>query len=289
MITEKQEIRFPAVAGTFYPAEPKQLAIEIDDYVNSATAAAIGGEMIGLIVPHAGYRYSGLIAGHAFKLLKAHTFDTVVLIGLSHHIPVHGAAVCASGLFRTPLGDIEINEEITSKILEQNDDVSNMTTAHQNEHCLEVQLPFLQRVIQPFQIVPILLQDDSAANVARLSASIATAVAGASVLIIGTTDLCHYPKYDDALRSDHVTIDALRSFDTDQMRNRIKDYLTTHGINNLHCMMCSSGAVYTTIEVTKLLGADSIRILKAANSGDIPEGGRSQVVGYVSAAIIRSN
>ena len=291
MTAKKHEIRLPAAAGSFYPAEPERLAMEIDGYVNDASASVANGEIIGIIVPHAGYVYSGHVAGHAYNLLKGHTFNTVVLIGLSHHVQVRGAAVCAHGVFRTPLGDIEINEQMTRKILEYNEDVSHMSSAHQHEHSLEVQLPFLQRVLHTFQIVPVLVQDDSKTNVTRLSASIAAAVAGASVLIIGSTDLCHYPSYEDALQSDHVTIDALKSFDCDQIRNRIDDYRTTHCqyVNNLHCMMCSSGAVYTTIEVTKLLGANSIQMLKAANSGDVAHGDHRQVVGYVAAAITRSN
>ena len=178
MIAKVQEVRLPAVAGSFYPVDRESLAREVDGYLNCAGATVIDEEIVGLIVPHAGYLYSGEVAGHAYHLLEGQSFDTVVLIGLSHHVHVHGASIVAKGMFRTPLGDLKINEAIANQILALHDDAENTIFPHQKEHCLEVQLPFLQRILPPFRIVPILLQDDSPENVTRLSNSIAAAVAG---------------------------------------------------------------------------------------------------------------
>ena len=105
--------------------------------------------------------------------------------------------------------------------------------------------------------------------------------------MIGSTDLCHYPAYEEARRSDQVVIEAIGHFDTDYLRDQMDQYMQRHPVQDLHCMMCSTGAIYTTMRAAKALGGNRIEVLKAANSGDVPIGGRDQVVGYMAAGIYR--
>ena len=285
--TQTETVRSPAVAGSFYPDSPKVLSTQVGKFIADAALAETDGELIGLIAPHAGYVYSGHVAGHAYKQLMGRSFDTVVLIGLSHRYRIDGAAIYARGVFRTPLGDVQIDEDLASEMMRLNTDLLDLPAAHANEHSLEVQLPFLQHLLPNFRIVPVLLQDDSPENVLPLSQAIAAAMSDRSCLLIGSTDLCHYPTYEEAEKSDQVVIEAINHFDPDYLREQMDAYMQRHPTQNFHCMMCSTGAIYTTMRVAQALGGDRIEVLKAANSGDVPIGGRDQVVGYMAAGIYR--
>ena len=168
-----------------------------------------------------------------------------------------------------------------------NSDIVDLPPAHANEHSLEVQVPFLQHLLSDFRIVPILLQDDSPENVIPLAQAITEAMSNQSCLLIGSTDLCHYPTYEAARKSDQVVIEAIKGFEPDYLHQQMDEYMQRHPTQNFHCMICSTGAIYTTMRVAKALGGNRIEVLKAANSGDIPIGGRDQVVGYMAAGIYR--
>jgi len=286
--THAETVRMPSVAGSFYPSSPDVLSAQVQGFIDHEGLKETRGELIGIIVPHAGYVYSGPVAGYAYKLLQEKEFDTVILIGLSHRYPVQGAAIYAHGSFRTPLGDIEIDEKLAAQIMELNDNVIDLPAAHEQEHSLEVQLPFLQKSLLDFRIVPILLQDDSPENVSLLSQAIAQAIGDRPTLLVGSTDLCHYPEYKEAVKSDRVVVEAIQQFDTDYLRDQMDKYMQAHSyVPELHCMMCSTGAVYTAIEAAKQLGANRIEVVKAANSGDVSIGTGDRVVGYMAAAIYR--
>ena len=283
--THTETVRSPAVAGSFYPDSPQVLSAQVGKFIADAEFAETDRKLIGLIAPHAGYVYSGHVAGYAYKQLIGQSFDTVVLLGLSHRYRIDGAAIYARGAFRTPLGDIQIDEDLAAEIMRLNSDLLDLPPAHANEHSLEVQLPFLQHLFPDFRIVPILLQDDSPENVIPLSQAIAEAMGNRSCLLIGSTDLCHYPTYQEARKSDQVVIEAIEHFDPDYLRQQMDEYMQIHPTQNFHCMMCSTGAIYTTMSATKALGGNRLDVLKAANSGDVPVGGRDQVVGYMAAGI----
>ena len=283
--TPTETVRSPAVAGTFYPDAPQVLSAQVGKFIDDAELKETDDQLVGLITPHAGYVYSGHVAGYAYKQLMGQSFDTVVLLGLSHRYRIDGAAIYARGAFRTPLGAIQIDDDLAAEIMRLNSDIVDLPPAHANEHSLEVQLPFLQHLLSDFRIVPILLQDDSAESVIPLGQAIAEAMGNRSPLLIGSTDLCHYPAYEAARRSDQVVIEAIEYFDPDYLREQMDEYMQIHPTQNFHCMMCSTGAIYTTMRVAKALGGNRIEVLKAANSGDVPIGGRDQVVGYMAAGI----
>jgi len=285
--TQTETVRSPAVAGSFYPDSPQVLSAQVGKFIDDAELKETDGRLIGLIAPHAGYVYSGHVAGYAYKQLIGQSFDTVVLLGLSHRYRIDGAAIYARGAFRTPLGDIPIDEDLAAEIMRLNSDLLDLPSAHANEHSLEVQLPFLQYILSDFRIVPILLQDDYPENVVPLAQAIAAAMDGRSPLLIGSTDLCHYPTYEEAEKSDRVVIEAIGHFNPDYLHERMDEYMQCHPTKNFHCMMCSTGAIYATMRAAKALGGNRIEVLKAANSGDVPIGGRDQVVGYMAAGIYR--
>ena len=285
--TPAEIVRSPAVAGSFYPDSPYILSAQVGKFIDDAALKETDGRLIGLIAPHAGYVYSGHVAGYAYKQLVGQSFDTVVLLGLSHRYRIDGAAIYARGVFCTPLGAIPIDEDLAAEMMRLNGDILDLPAAHANEHSLEVQLPFLQHLLSDFCIVPILLQDDSPENVIPLAQTIAAAISDRSCLLIGSTDLCHYPTYEEARKSDQVVIEAIECFDPDYLRQQMDKYMQIHPTQNFHCMMCSTGAIYATMRAAKALGGDRIEVLKAATSGDVPIGGRDQVVGYMAAGIYR--
>ena len=278
-------IRLPAVAGSFYPSSPTALREQVQAFIESAPLVETEDRLIGLIAPHAGYVYSGHVAGHAYRQLQGRSYDTVILLGLSHRFPVQGVAIYAKGAFRTPLGEVKIDEELAADIMKHNPQIEDVPAAHAHEHSLEVHLPFLQVALPDFRIVPLLLQDDSPGNTMALAEAIAKATDDKAVLLVGSTDLCHYPTYEEAKRADAVVVETVAHFDAALLRREMDAYMRTHRAHDLHCMMCSTGAIYATMDAAKRMKATRIQVLKAANSGDVPIGRREQVVGYMAAAI----
>jgi len=279
-------VRRPAVAGAFYPGSSRELTATVDKYLADAEKKELQGELIALIAPHAGYVYSGHVVAYAYKQLQGKSIDTVVLVGPSHRYSVRGAAVYDSGAFQTPLGTVAIDEELTSKLIKQERRITSAPQVHDDEHCLEVHLPFLQRVLQQFKIVPMLMYDFSDANCKMLSQALFSCLNEKNALLVASTDLCHYPNYEEAKKADSVVISAISKFDPDLLRKNTDEYMRKP-IKNLHCMLCGTGAVITVMQAAKLLGANSVEILKYANSGDVTFGDKSQVVGYLAAAIYK--
>ena len=156
-----QTVKEPNVAGTFYPDDPKKLSKLVDDLLDKADPQPLSGEIFGLICAHAGYDFSGEVAAGGYKLIKGKPYKTVVILGTSHHYPFSGASVYPEGVFNTPLGGIKVDSEFTKKILNKDPEVHFIPEAFKLEHSIEVQLPFLQRALAGFSIVPIVLGDCS--------------------------------------------------------------------------------------------------------------------------------
>ncbi|GIX05714.1 MAG: MEMO1 family protein [Candidatus Poribacteria bacterium] len=276
--------RPPAVAGQFYPDDPEQLRRMVDRFLSAVPEQPLQGAMEGIIVPHAGYIYSGPVAAHAFARLKGKQYDSVVMLGPSHYYRFPGAAVHGRGSFRTPLGSVPVDEELAAELIAFDPQTFHDNPAvHVPEHDLEVQLPFLQRILPPFRIVPILQSDFSEENCRRIADGLTRVLEGKNALLLVTTDLAHYPAYQDAVRSDQAMIEAIVSFDPQEVRRREAEFLA-QAIPNLHVTMCGTGPVISGIYTAKNLGADGFQPLKYANSGDVPGGSKYQVVGYVSGA-----
>jgi len=276
----KDFIRRPQVAGQFYPQDPEVLKEEIKNFLSKEKPIEYRGEIIALILPHAGYQFSGLVAAAGFRNLIKEDIETVILIGNSHHQYFKGVSIYPRGYFETPLGKIEIDSDLAEELMKQDPDITFMESAHLNEHSLEVQLPFLQMVLKNFKIVPILFGNNDDDYYKILSDAILKTVKGKNVLIIASSDLSHYPSYKDANYADKKTIDSILTGDFKKLEDTINN-LKEEQIPNALTFACAEDAIKTTMMVARGLGANEIKLLKYANSGDVYSD-RSQVVGYAA-------
>jgi AmmeMemoRadiSam system protein B/AmmeMemoRadiSam system protein A len=272
----------------WYPSTSTKLAEVVDGYLAKAKGDPVPGKFLALISPHAGYRFCGQIMAYSYNQMQRHSFDTVVLVGASHHYSFPGVAVYESGVFRNPLGDVEIDSVIANQLIKQNSAIKSYLSPHVPEHSLENQIPFLQRTLTKFKIVPVLISDQSKQNCDMLSTALANVLKDKNVLLVASTDMTHYPVYDQAVKADKWTMTALGTMNSDEMRKRFDEYMKKD-IPDLLCMLCGEGAVFTVMDTAKKLGANSVKILKYANSGDVPEGSKDRVVGYMSAAFYESD
>jgi MEMO1 family protein len=253
--------RPPAVAGTFYPADPEELRSVVQALLKPALVSASGPAPKAIIAPHAGYVYSGPIAATAYARLwqMRDTIRRVVLVGPSHRVPFGGLAASSADLFSTPLGDIPVDREALTGILDLRQ-VQVVDAAHAWEHSLEVQLPFLQEILPRFSLVPLVAGDASPNEVAEVMERLWD---GPETVIVVSSDLSHYHDYETARRMDRHTSGAIELLQPEAI-----DYEQACG----------------RIPITGLLVAARVHGLSAAtldmrNSGDTA-GPRDQVVGY---------
>lgn len=272
-------IREPVVSNMFYPGDPKTLKRDIARYLDESRFERIPGDVVGVISPHAGYMYSGPVAAYGYKAVSESVYDVVIVIAPSHRRYFEGAAIIEKGAYKTPLGIVEIDDEITGRLLQNSPLVQNSIDAHGQEHSLEVQIPFLQSVMKDFTLVPIIMGVQDAGTCEELSEGIYTALkdSGKKALIIGSTDLSHYYSYERAVQLDSSVIKRLEDFD---IRGLVSD------IGKEKCEACGAGPMLTTMMLSAKLGATHSEVLKYANSGDI-SGDKSAVVGYVSAVFYK--
>ncbi|MDP6651691.1 MAG: AmmeMemoRadiSam system protein B [Gammaproteobacteria bacterium] len=260
------EIRQPAVAGTFYPNDPNQLQIEVDELLNNAMLTEMDMARIkAVIVPHAGYIYSGPVAATAYKLLSARKGDVrrVVLLGPSHRVPLHGIAVPVTKVFRTPLGDIHLDQKALQDLADL-PGIQFRDDAHAGEHSLEVQLPFLQTVLGEFTLVPMVVGLTDADTVVAVLERFWD---DDESLIVISSDLSHYHPYL-----------AARSIDSETTR-RIEQL--DHSITGEEA--CGCHPLNSLLKLAKQKGL-KITTLDLRNSGDTA-GSKDQVVGYGSYAV----
>lgn len=248
-----------AVAGLFYPDDPSVLTHQLDQLLDEAKPVNITPKAI--IVPHAGYIYSGAIAASAYRSLipMSDQISRVILLGPCHRVPVMGMAISHAEQFLTPLGAIKVDQEAVSLALSQ-DNVFVMDEAHSQEHSLEVQLPFLQHVLTDFQVLPILV-GDTPAN--EISALLERLWGGPETLIVISSDLSHYHNYETAQELDLRTSHLIESLDYQQLhyddacgRNPVKGLLHLASQHHLH-----------------------VKTIDLRNSGDTA-GSKDRVVGY---------
>lgn len=275
-------IRPPAFAGSFYPASPERLAGDVDALLAAVPPPATGAAPPRvLIVPHAGYVYSGAVAAHAYRQVAGRRHPTVILLGSSHRAGYPAAAVWPAGAFRTPLGDSPVDADLTRRLLDSGPPFTAQTAPHLDDHVLEVQLPFLQRALGEFRLVPILLGTADPATARAVGEAIADA-AGPDTLVIASADLSHYPAYPDACAADAKTIAAILTADPDQLVQTLRS-MEKRPPRNTSTFLCSEGAVLAALTCARRLGASSGALLRYANSGDTA-GDKNRVVGYAAIA-----
>lgn len=266
------------------------LADQVDRFLANVPREPLPGSLIALVAPHAGYVFSGQVAAYAYKQVQGKTFDTVILIGPSHRASFPGVSVYDRGGYETPLGTVPINVEMARELISLKEDLRYVPQAHVSEHSLEVQLPFLQRVLGNFRILPILIGPRCSFEELRSLAQAVVQVAGGEqrILIVASTDMSHYPAYTEACRVDRETLRVMEDFDARAMAEHERRYLKEN-IPGLHCTLCGLQAVMVVMMAARELGADAVKVLKYANSGDVPVGDRDRVVGYCAASFYQEN
>jgi len=282
----------------FYPESPSNLKAMINNFMANAEKRPVDGEPVALIVPHAGYVYSGQVAASAYKQIEGMHFDTVVLVGVSHRAAIRGASVYKSGSYETPLGAVEVDSDLAEELMAQDEIFSFQPGAHAIEHSLEVQVPFLQQVLSDFKIVPILMGhwSESVCSVAsdalaktiirrktqdtrhEILKSQVSSLESSNILLIASTDMSHYHSYDTACKMDNIAISSIERMDTASLMD---------DLNSGRCELCGAAPVITILMTAKKLGADRIEILQYANSGDVTGDKSGGVVGYFAAAVYR--
>jgi hypothetical protein len=274
----KEEIRKPAVAGSFYPADPPVLARQVREFLNRASREEIPGEIVALVSPHAGYLYSGQVAAQAFKLIEGAAFETVVVVAPSHRVFFQGASVYDRGGFETPLGVVAVDKDFCRGLMAESDVFRFLPQGHSQEHSLEVQLPFLQEALGKFSLAPIVIGDQSFATCQKAGQAVARAAKGKRVLLVASTDLSHFHSYDRAVKIDQVLIEDLRAFDPEKLQRDLEEQKGE---------ACGGGPVVAVMIASRDLGANEAKVLSYRNSGDVT-GDRSGVVGYAAAVFYRN-
>jgi AmmeMemoRadiSam system protein B/AmmeMemoRadiSam system protein A len=284
------EVRLPVVAGSFYPAHPIELTRQIDGYLAEAQRQEPEPSIV--IVPHAGYVYSGGVAAHGFKQALDRGYEHVIILGFNHGYAYgfDGASVWSAGAWRTPLGDVPIDAALAQQILAAGPKIfTTDRSIHLDEHSLEVEVPFIQRVLPGLPIVPISIGRPTLENAQAIADALAQALSQVSkTLVVTSTDLSHYPRYHDAVRVDHSSINAIVSLDPLALDAWDEEAMSSR-TPNLHTTMCGKGPVMVSMLLARNIGAEQVNVIYYANSGDVPEGEHGRVVGYTAIEFVKGH
>lgn len=279
------------VAGQFYPDQASELASMVQSFLGEPTARAERPRA--LIVPHAGYPFSGAVAGAGFREISGADFNVVILVGLAHRVPVEAAAIDPSGTFETPLGKIEVDTATAERLMTLSPLVRAQPEAFVGEHSLEVELPFLQEALASFQIVPILMQEPDLDEAKAIGEALAAVVKeneakGVRTLLVASTDLSHYPKDADARRSDEAVLARIAAVDPEGLFEEAKAQVAK-GIAGLDTAICGEAGTLAVLYAARALVATSGRTVARATSADSLFGDRERVVGYGAVALYGSS
>lgn len=275
--------RAPAVAGSFYPADPAELQKTVDGLLARASVPTITDPIVALISPHAGYPFSGAVAANSYALLKGKHYERVIIIAPSHYDGFDYASIYDGNAYVTPLGTIPVDREFAAKLVKLSPQIRFSSHGHtpvgqQGEHSLEVQLPFLQRTIGQFKLVPIVMGEQSYDLCRALGVALAKAVQGTDTLILASSDLSHFHPYDVAAKMDAKFLNAVQQW----------DYLSmSRNLDTRTWEACGGGPIIAAMIAAERLGATEARLLKYANSGDVTPP-RDRVVGYGAVVLTRA-
>jgi len=265
-----QETKKCEFCGTFYPADPTELSGFIDQQMAKTDVPAVGGEIIAMQAPHAGYDYSGSVAAYAYKALAAKKFDTVVILGSTHNYPFSGISIYPGSYFQTPLGRLEVDPQIAAALSDLPFVVAD-ARYFQNEHSLEVEMPFIQKTLPHAKVAAIVFGDADIAGMKQLATRLAVLAAKKHILVLASSDLSHFLTYPQALAMDTKTLDMFTNGD---IKSLWDSYRKDQG------RACGILPIITMLFYAKDRGA-GLKLLKYANSGDTTPD-KSKVVGYSS-------
>ncbi len=276
-------VRPSPIAGTWYDNRPKQLAAEIDGYLDNAVLPTLEGDVIAVIAPHAGYRYSGAVAGHAFAAVRNLDFDLVAVLSPLHAYHPAPFITSSHAAYQTPLGKVAIDRDSVSALnaaLHTELGFGLESVARDGEHSLEIELPFLQRALtSDFSLLPIMIRSTDAHELAVLGQALAGLLNGRNALIVASTDLSHFYHQNEANILDGEMLRQMEAF-------------SPEGVLRAEEMgggfACGRGAVAATLFAARELGADNVKVVNYATSGDVT-GDMLSVVGYGAGVVCRKN
>ncbi len=280
------DVRHPVVAGQFYPSSATELKSSLEECFKHPLGPGRfppdterkKEKIFGAVVPHAGYVYSGPVAAHAYYALSsAARPEVVVVAGPNHWGLGSSVAVFPEGVWETPLGGLEVDGESARKLVKSSDIADLDRVAHSEDHCLEVQLPFLQYIYGGgFKILPVILVLQDRLTAVEVGGAMAAVAEGRSALLLASSDFTHYEPHRDAVKKDSDLIKAIASLD-------VSEFYAV--LERLNVSACGYGAIAAVMTAVKRLGAKEGRLLKYATSGDVT-GDKSSVVGYASVIFV---
>lgn len=281
-MTDRTDLRPSPISGQWYPDDRQRLADAVDAYLRAAGKQELPGEVVGVIAPHAGHRFSGPVAGYAFAAVAGLKPDVVAVISPMHYPYEQPLLTTGHGAYCTPLGTVEVDRvalELLDAELKRLLGFGFAFVRCDPEHSLEIELPFLQRALESdFLLLPVMLRDQSGATTKALGEALGELLEGRNALLVASSDLSHFYPQHQAERLDHLFLKKVEEFDPEAV---VK--LEEEG----KAFACGYGAVATVLWAARMLGANCAHILHYATSGDVT-GDRTQVVGYGAAALLRT-
>jgi AmmeMemoRadiSam system protein B len=276
--TDSAKVRRSVIAGTWYPGSSSVLADTIDQFLREADTEPIVGELHGLISPHAGYSYSGRVAAHAYKQLMGRTYSTVAVISPVHQ-PYGGQYLATSSdYYETPLGLVKVDRE---RLDEVDREIQLRYLDWDEEHSLEIQLPFLQHLLSDFSLVPIMMGEQSLSSCRELSAALVRVLKGRDALLVASSDLAHLNNYQEVIAHDQFVRKYVEDFDPEGLSDSLM---------RREAQACGGGPIVTVMLTAKARGADRSKILNYMNSGDVTgiKTPGQYTVGYMAAALYKA-
>jgi AmmeMemoRadiSam system protein B len=267
-------VRRSVIAGSWYPGDPEQLRAMINGFLAKVPAQQLEGQLVGLIVPHAGYVYSGPVAAHAYAQLRHMHFTRVVIVSPVHRMYSGRFAITDKACYETPLGQVQLDTELVQAIERR---VQVTRIGQDAEHSLEIQLPFLQSILGDFVLTPIMMGDQDLESALELGQAVVEAIGQEAALLVASTDLSHFHPYDTAARLDQVVLNAITAYDVQGLARTLA---------TRKAEACGGGPVMAVMTAAQGMGATGAVLLKYMNSGDVT-GDRDSVVGYAAAALLR--
>ena len=273
------KVRQAAVAGGFYPADPKELSAMIDGLLAKVSGPPVTDHIFAVVAPHAGYQYSGPVAAYTYAALKGHKYARVVVIAPSHYEGFDYTSVYEGDAYQTPLGTVPVDKDFARQLVKMSSTMRLSSQGHDptsagGEHAVEVQLPWLQKVLGNFELVPIVMGDQSYESSRALGMALTKLIKsdskGGETLVLASSDLSHYHTCDDAVKMDHKTLDALQKWDYFSMSRNFQARIWE---------ACGGAPIVAAMIYAERMGANQAHVLKYENSGDVT-GDRSRVVGY---------
>jgi AmmeMemoRadiSam system protein B/AmmeMemoRadiSam system protein A len=277
-------VREPVFAGQFYPSDSSLLAKQIKVFMENSKPGNIENA-VAIIVPHAGYIYSGQIDADAYSQVKHNKYDLIIVLGTNHTTAgFSGISVYPKGAFAVPIGTVEIDSGAAGELLKIDSDVNTDLAVHAKEHSIEVQVPFIKYLFPDAKILPVIVGEPDIKMCSRFGKALAEIIKNKRVLIVASSDLSHYPNFDDAVKTDNKTLKTIAGLNSEEIFSEMQSQLDK-GIPQLVTCACGEAPIIAAVETAKALGADCASIISYSNSGYNSIGSTDRVVGYGAVVI----